>query len=175
MVRIIDMQKDLANSKHYTYQEYDKDDQDPFGEKRDPLYLLSNNDFFLIDSQSELNRWRVLEGAYTADMRVLFAGSWDRLSANDVRAVVFPWAEEVREFYLQNCPGAICSFTTVIKPIALPEASMQDRLQHGVAFNFEANGRPLLDDEDYVLPFKNRAADLGNRCPPRCRDYYSPV
>ncbi len=92
------------------------------------------------------------------------------------RMITMPWVTEIRAMYEQNdspvdatlCFGA-CSYVTAGSgdaPVLFP---------HGlVLYLRDSNGDPLLNDEDYIVPFHNKGCDMGTLCPSNCGVYISP-
>lgn len=100
----------------------------------------------------------------------------------DPCSCIVPWEDELRELERQNRPA---TGYDPLKSIYIITHSATDfpagdggfaGLRHGLCFHIKYNGVEKLDpnQEDPVLPFKYRAADLANPCPPRCKKYTDP-
>lgn len=107
-------------------------------------------------------------------------------TAKDPKAIVFPWQDEMQLLYLHNLsemvgfnPWVRISSIGMIHSDVVPTG-----FRHGMGFNmgfYDGNGDwfDVLSSGSAILPsayiYKGMAADLGNRCPPRCKEYESPV
>lgn len=93
-----------------------------------------------------------------------------------VKNLVFPWDDEVLKMYMQNgSPNggvhfAACSYLYPIGEYA------SVHWPHGmVIYLSDAQGRPLLNNQDYISLFHNKGADFATMCPPNCDSYILPV
>lgn len=94
-----------------------------------------------------------------------------------VKNIVFPWTEEIYKMYQENNSPqgggvhfASCSYMHPGGQYSAVE------WPHGmVIFLSDAQGQPLLDDQDYITMYHNKGADFGTPCPPSCDQYKEPL
>lgn len=92
------------------------------------------------------------------------------------RNVTYPWQNEIWQMYVDNgspsgakiCFGA-CSY------VKRSDGSTLTIWPHGLVLYLKNNGTPCLNDEDYIVLFENKGADMGTLCPTECGVYIAPV
>lgn len=88
-----------------------------------------------------------------------------------VRNFTYPWYTEILAMYEANdnpmnamIHFAACSY------VVGPEAS-NVTYPHGNVLYLSVNDVPLLNNDDYLVMFKNKGADNATLCPPKCNVY----
>lgn len=95
----------------------------------------------------------------------------------DTESDMFPWEAELEFLHRQNPAGK----TLVISSMTEPQEALTDGIgyhyRHGLILHLlDEAGTPLLDHDQHIQAgityfYKNRAANIGSMCPPRCKKW----
>lgn len=123
------------------------------------------------------DEWSILHNSYVNNVKIRRGDTAPSgIKGNDGTAVVLQWEREVALMYGENTKDRAGVFKLcVIGVSVLHDTSDMGNAgyRHGVAFycirKTLFGWKPMLKDKvDIVLTYKNKAADYGNLCPPRC-------
>lgn len=102
------------------------------------------------------------------------------LKKSYVRSLIFPWHAEIETLYDQNesvhyniTHVVFCSYTQDLS--GQPNRSNIDWPHGMVAYMVKNNTHDMLDDNNYITVFANKAADYASLCPPNCTKYTLPT
>lgn len=135
-------------------------------------------------ADTTVGEWANLKAQYDGHVSVLRTDDpTDRMQAvdanKDARYISLPWEDEVKVMHDYTAPGATHGYRVAINSVSVFSEGVfgveDPGYYHGVALYLERNRIiggpvPMLDDSAMSI-YKNKAADLGNRCPPRCNEY----
>lgn len=158
------------------------------GGAENPAHYLRSNG--TIGPINEIN-WSVARDAYLRDVKVDRVGTGafddiDHVGKKDPKAIVLPWQSELQLLYFHNLPEMQGFAPWMrISSIAMVHGDVTPAgYRHGLGCNMgfvdgSGNWFDILGPGSSAVPssyiYNQQAADLGNRCPPRCREYESPV
>ncbi|RYD58295.1 MAG: hypothetical protein EOP56_05065 [Sphingobacteriales bacterium] len=93
-----------------------------------------------------------------------------------VRSMTLPWQNEILQMYVDN--GSPMNATLNLASCTYLDGGTGEALvewPHGIVLYLSVGGTDLLNNEDYILPFNHKGADLSTVCPPICHEYIVPV
>jgi hypothetical protein len=157
-----------------------------------PSSMTPDGDYNVYTVASKLNRYDIVNGSITPSTlpspatfdQVYFDHIIDanglKLDVNtNVNSITFPWQSEILKLLTDNNLNN-SSNDVLLKIVcctmdfsAFPDES-DVRWPHGIAMYLTQNGTEYLDNNNYAVIFKNKGADFGSMCPPRCDGYWRP-
>lgn len=160
-----------------------------------PTHLLDPGTKSLITTPSELIKWGGYRSAYFANVNVdsNASAAYEPLGEKPLanpKAVVFPWEKEIFALYTDNekvASGPL--FLRVRSTACLSYDAGSEGFRHGVTFCMSDDNGDMLDpgrsavvtrltpdiDAPNADSYKGLAADIGHRCPPKCKSYKVPT
>jgi len=96
-----------------------------------------------------------------------------------VKSIIIPWQRELLKMYQDNALDNTAN-DVLLKFVSCTMDCSDDLDQsyiawpHGIAVYLTQQGTEHVDNNNYAVIFRNKAADFGSMCPPRCDAYYRP-
>lgn len=124
-----------------------------------------------MENTEYLNNFYYKEEPQAATMQVLSSGP-----AKYVKNLTMPWASEVKLMYEEN--GSPINAWLNLASCSYMESPVYSNVlwPHGlVLFLSDDTNDPYLDNDDSIVVFHNKGADMATVCPPTCNVYNAPA
>lgn len=185
---VVDGQQDPNDSNLYTYTEPEY-----------PSHILTDGKFEILNLNNPLEKkeWTDSKADYFSSVRIkrttnsyfenlsLRGGGCDsskpRPLGCDPEKIIMIWSREIKKMYIDTATNATLTYRAAIDSVSLDPSLSRNynvEFQHGIAFFVQKKTMifwgAVVDDDSYISIYKNKAADYGNLCPPKCKEYTYP-